>query len=1150
MPNWIRDSGGRLVKRDTPHNKELELSLNIMEATPEDQHSHQGRQDNLNEYRSMRDRMHPPRMSAPSCIVPPTEQLVIRPYLVPLLPTFHGMESENPYAHIKEFEDVCNTFQEGGASIDLMRLKLFPFTLKDKAKIWLNSLRPRSIHTWTDLQAEFLKKFFPTHRTNGLKRQISNFSTKENEKFYECWERYMEAINACPHHGFDTWLLVSYFYDGMSSSMKQLLETMCGGDFMSKNPEEAMDFLSYVAEVSRGWDEPTKGEVGKMKPQLSKVCSCNKKIGGAGTEKKVHEVQAVAEAPVQVKLCPNCQSYEHLVEECPTISAEREMFGDQANVVGQFKSNNNAPYGNTYNSSWRNHPNFSWKARATQHQQPDQPSQQSSSLEQAIANLSKVVGDLLETKKPSMLNSVKELTELTNLNTVQEKGRFPSQPHQNPKGVHEVESLEGESSQMKDVKALITLRSGKKIEKPTPKPHVEKEEETKKGEEMEDKKREISEKKEDYDSTMKAIPKKELQKEEMLKKSTSPPFPQALHGKKGIRNASEILEVLRQVKVNIPLLDMIKQVPTYAKFLKDLRTIKRGLTVNKKAFLTEQVSAILQCKSPLKYKDPGSPTISVMIGGKVVEKALLDLGASVNLLPYFVYKQLGLDPTVKEANLVPIILGRPFLATSNAIFNCRNELMQLTFGNMTLDLNIFYMSKKQTTPEEEESPEEVCIMTLYLSEPPNVLATLQSWRRIEEILPLFNKEEEVAAEKETPKLNLKPLPVELKYTYLEENNQCPVVISSSLTNHQEKCLLEVLKRCKKAIGWQISDLKGISPLVCTHHIYMEEEAKPIRQLQRRLNPHLQEVVRAEVLKLLQAVIICPISDSPWVSSTKWYQRSQGLLWFRMKKEKKLLHASLQVGGWCIDYRKLNAVTRKDHFPLPFIDQVWKESLAIRSIVFWTGIQGVVLGQREDGKPYVIYYASKTLNEAQRNYTTTEKELLAVQDAKAKLIRWILLLQEFDLQIKDKKGVENVVADHLSSYCVKFQVSGMHMTGNISLQKFNAYYWEEPFLFKYCEDQIIRKCVPEDEQQGILNHCHRECMWRPLCLSKAAMKCCNQGFTWPSLFKDAHIMCRSCDRCQRLGKLTKRNQMPMNPILIVELFDVWALTSWDLSQCLW
>ncbi|RVW11761.1 hypothetical protein CK203_089785 [Vitis vinifera] len=531
--------------------------------------------------------------------------------------------------------------------------------------------------------------------------------------------------------------------------------------------------------------------------------------------KRIHEVQAVAEALVQVKLCQNCKSYEHLVEECPAISAEREMFRDQANVVGQFKPNNNAPYGNTYNSSWRNHPNFSWKAKATQYQQPDQPSQQSSSLEQAMANLSKVVGDFVGNQEATNAQINQRIDRAHKFEYSARKGKISFSTPPKPQGVHEMESQEGESSQMKDVKALITLRSGKKIEKPTPKPHVEKEEEEiKKGDEREDKESEIGEKK-DSDSTMNAIPEKELLKEEMLKKSTSPPFTQALHGKKGIRNATEILEILRQVKVNIPLLDMIKQVPTYAKFLKDLCTIKRGLTVNKKAFLTEQVSAILQCKSPLKYKDPESPTISVMIGGKVVEKTLLDLGANVNLLPYSVYKQLGLgelkpttitlsladrsvkiprgviedvlvqvdnfyypidfivldtDPTVKEANLIPIILGRPFLATSNAIINCRNGLMQLTFGNMTLDLNIFYMSKKQTTPEEEEGPEELCIIdTLVeehcnqkmqdklnksladfeegLSKSPNELATLQSWRKIEEILPLFNKEEEAAAEK-------------------------------------------------------------------------------------------------------------------------------------------------------------------------------------------------------------------------------------------------------------------------------------------------------------------------------------------------------------------------------------------------------------------
>ena len=136
--------------------------------------------------------------------------------------------------------------------MDLIRLKLFPFTLKDKVKNWLNSMRPRSIRNWIEMQAEFFKKLFSTHRTNCLKRQISTFSTNENEKVYACWERYMEVLNACPHHGFDTWIIVSYFYEGISLAMKELLETMYGEDILSKNPEEALDFLSYVVEASKG----------------------------------------------------------------------------------------------------------------------------------------------------------------------------------------------------------------------------------------------------------------------------------------------------------------------------------------------------------------------------------------------------------------------------------------------------------------------------------------------------------------------------------------------------------------------------------------------------------------------------------------------------------------------------------------------------------------------------------------------------------------------------------------------------------------------------------------------------------------------------------------------------------------------------------
>ena len=102
-------------------------------------------------YRSMRDHIHPPRVSAPFCIIPPAGDVAVRPYLVPLLPTFHGMENENPYTHIRDFEEVCITFMEGTIDMDLLKLKAFLLTLKDKAKIWLNSLRLRTIRSWAEL---------------------------------------------------------------------------------------------------------------------------------------------------------------------------------------------------------------------------------------------------------------------------------------------------------------------------------------------------------------------------------------------------------------------------------------------------------------------------------------------------------------------------------------------------------------------------------------------------------------------------------------------------------------------------------------------------------------------------------------------------------------------------------------------------------------------------------------------------------------------------------------------------------------------------------------------------------------------------------------------------------------------------------------
>ncbi|GJR30612.1 reverse transcriptase domain-containing protein [Tanacetum coccineum] len=192
---------------------------------------------------------------------------------------------------------------------------------------------------------------------------------------------------------------------------------------------------------------------------------------------------------------------------------------------------------------------------------------------------------------------------------------------------------------------------------------------------------------------------------------------------------------------------------------------------------------------------------------------------------------------------------------------------------------------------------------------------------------------------EPPDLELKDLPSHLEYAFLEKDNKLPVIISKDLKEDEKVKLIEVLKAHKSALAWKISDIKGIDPKFCTHKILMEDDYKPVVQMQRRVNPKIHEVIKKEVIKLLDAGLIYPISDSPWVSPVHCVPKKGGMTVVQ-NDDNELIPTRL-VTGWrvCIDYRKLNDATRKDHFPLPFMDQMLERLAGNEFYCFLDGFSG-------------------------------------------------------------------------------------------------------------------------------------------------------------------------------------------------------------------
>ncbi|MCH94344.1 hypothetical protein A2U01_0015302, partial [Trifolium medium] len=301
----------------------------------------------------------------------------------------------------------------------------------------------------------------------------------------------------------------------------------------------------------------------------------------------------------------------------------------------------------------------------------------------------------------------------------------------------------------------------------------------------------------------------------------------------------------------------------------------------------------------------------------------------------------------EDSNWEPLLLGRPFLATGRCLIDVELGELKFRTEDQQIIFNVFEAMKRHdddlqcfrvevvdeviedafkimlpSSPLEKilvnsiDDLEEECEQEIEIC-----LKNLDACRVDEN--PKFEDIYEVQAsdeKKEEIKVpELKQLPSHLKYVFLSSDASSPVIISNYLTKLEEEKLLRVLRVNKEAMGWSISDLKGISPSFCMHKIKLEEEFKPVVQPQRRLNPTMKEVVKKEVLKLLEAGMIYPISDSAWVSPVHVVPKKGGMT--VVCNEKNELIPSRTVTGWrmCIDYRRLNTATRKDHFPLPFMD---------------------------------------------------------------------------------------------------------------------------------------------------------------------------------------------------------------------------------------
>nr|GEW22957.1 reverse transcriptase domain-containing protein [Tanacetum cinerariifolium] len=743
--------------------------------------------------------------------------------------------------------------------------------------------------------------------------------------------------------------------------------------------------------------------------------------------------------------------------------------------------------------------------------------------------------------------------------------------------------------------------------------------------------------------------------------------------------------------------------------------------------------------------DPGKFLIPCDFLGMAECLALADLSASINLMPFCVWKRLSLPDltptcmTLELADLlisrpvgvvedvyvkvgsfhfladfvvvdfdvdprVPLILGRSFHKTRRALIDVFEGELTLSVGKEPITFNLDQTSRYSANyidmrakridvidlACEEYSQEVLGFSDVIASGNPTpyydpIVSTTSSTLTpfgnsdflLEEVDAFLAIEDdptspEVDQSYLDPKGDIllleaflsddpsSPLPTQGNYLpeVRKELKICEAKTDkSSIDEPPETALITILKSHKRAIAWKLSDIKGIDPEFCTHKILMEEDFEPAVHYQRRVNPKIHDVIKQEVIKLFEAGLIYPISDSPWATRKDHFplsfmdQMLERLVgnqyycfldnfsgYFQIPidlkdREKTTLTCPYETFAFRrMPFGLCNAPGTLQRCMMAIFHDMIEKTMKVfmyNFFVFGNSFQsclshlermqkrklteapiliapdwdtpfelmcdasdfaiGTVLGQHQDKHFRPIHYASKTMTEAESNYTTTEKEMLAVvyafekfrsylimnksivymdhsalkylfakKDSKIRLLRWVLLLQEFTFKVIDTKGAENLAADHLSELENPHQnvLDPKELNESFPLETLNLVSsrgnqstpWFADFANYHagnfcCQGHVVpaeKRCVLGQEAIEILKACHYRPTGGHHGPSYTAKKVFDSGFYWPTIYRDAQDLVKNCNVCQRQGKISQRDEMPQNSIQVCEIFDVWGI----------